>query len=96
VIERISNQKSSKQAPTGWHTLRRSLATLLNSNGENVKVAQSQLHHTSPTLTLGLYHCENLFALGSEQAVKEKGLYHSEGKEYTVKDRDILFFKFNV
>jgi ribosome-binding ATPase YchF (GTP1/OBG family) len=42
------------------------------------------------------YHCENLFALGSEQAVKEKGLYHSEGKEYTVKDGDILFFKFNV
>jgi GTP-binding protein YchF len=42
------------------------------------------------------YHCENLFALGSEQAVKEKGLYHSEGKEYIVKDGDILFFKFNV
>jgi GTP-binding protein YchF len=42
------------------------------------------------------YHCENLFVLGSEQAVKEKGLYRSEGKEYTVKDGDILFFKFNV
>jgi hypothetical protein len=42
------------------------------------------------------YHCETLFALGSEQAVKEKGLYRSEGKEYTVKDGDILFFKFNV
>jgi len=42
------------------------------------------------------YHCDNLFALGSEQAVKEKGLYRSEGKEYIVKDGDILFFKFNV
>ena len=42
------------------------------------------------------YHCESLFALGSEQAVKEKGLYRSEGKEYVVKDGDILFFKFNV
>jgi ribosome-binding ATPase len=42
------------------------------------------------------YHCENLFAYGSEQAVKEKGLYRSEGKEYVVKDGDILFFKFNV
>jgi ribosome-binding ATPase YchF (GTP1/OBG family) len=42
------------------------------------------------------YHCDNLFALGSEQAVKEKGLYRSEGKEYVVKDGDILFFKFNV
>lgn len=42
------------------------------------------------------YHCEDLFTLGSEQAVKEKGLYRSEGKEYVVKDGDILFFKFNV
>jgi GTP-binding protein YchF len=42
------------------------------------------------------YHCEDLFALGSEQAVKANGLYRSEGKEYVVKDGDILFFKFNV
>jgi len=42
------------------------------------------------------YHCENLFEFGSEQAVKVKGLYRSEGKEYIVKDGDILFFKFNV
>ncbi len=42
------------------------------------------------------YHCDDLFALGSEQAVKEKGLYRSEGKEYIVKDGDVLFFKFNV
>jgi hypothetical protein len=55
VIERVSNLKSSKQAPIGWHTLRRSLATLLISNGENVKVAQSQLRHTTPKITLELY-----------------------------------------
>ncbi len=42
------------------------------------------------------YHCDDLFKLGSEQAVKEKGLLRSEGKEYVVKDGDILFFKFNV
>ena len=42
------------------------------------------------------YHCEDLFLYGSEQAVKEKGLLKSEGKEYIVKDGDILFFKFNV
>jgi len=42
------------------------------------------------------YHCEHLFTFGSEQAVKEKGLLRSEGKEYVVKDGDILFFKFNV
>ena len=41
VIERISGLKSSKQPLIGWHKLRRSLATLLISNGENVKVGQS-------------------------------------------------------
>ncbi len=42
------------------------------------------------------YSCDDLFTYGSEQAVKEKGLLRSEGKEYVVKDGDILFFKFNV
>ncbi len=42
------------------------------------------------------YHCDELFALKSEAAVKEAGKYRSEGKTYIVKDGDILFFKFNV
>ena len=42
------------------------------------------------------YHCSDLFELGSEAAVKDAGKYRSEGKEYVVKDGDILFFKFNV
>ncbi len=42
------------------------------------------------------YASDDLFVLGSEQAVKEKGLLRSEGKEYVVRDGDILFFKFNV
>lgn len=42
------------------------------------------------------YHCEDLFTLGSESAVKEAGKYRLEGKEYIVKDGDILFFRFNV
>lgn len=42
------------------------------------------------------YHCDDLFTLKSEAAVKEAGKYRSEGKEYLVKDGDILFFKFNV
>jgi GTP-binding protein YchF len=42
------------------------------------------------------YASSDLFTLGTEQAVKEKGLLRSEGKEYFVKDGDILFFKFNV
>jgi len=42
------------------------------------------------------YASADLFKYGSEQAVKEAGLLRSEGKEYVVKDGDILFFKFNV
>jgi len=42
------------------------------------------------------YFCEDLFTYKSEQAVKDAGKYRVEGKEYVVKDGDILFFRFNV
>lgn len=42
------------------------------------------------------YHCEDLFRLGSESAVKEAGKYRSEGKDYVVQDGDIMLFRFNV
>lgn len=42
------------------------------------------------------YHCDDLFELKSEAAVKEAGRYRLEGKDYQVKDGDILFFRFNV
>jgi hypothetical protein len=34
--------------------------------------------------------------LGSEQAVRDAGLYRTEGKEYIVHDGDIMHFRFNV
>jgi len=33
---------------------------------------------------------------GSEANVRAEGLYHQKGKDYEVKDGDIIFFKFNV
>jgi len=42
------------------------------------------------------YHCEDLFKHGSEAKIKEEGLLRTEGKDYTVKDGDVLFFRFNV
>lgn len=42
------------------------------------------------------YNCADLFTLKSEQAVKDAGKYRLEGKEYIVKDGDVLFFRFNV
>ncbi len=39
---------------------------------------------------------DDLMANGSMAAAKEKGLVRSEGKEYIVKDGDIILFRFNV
>lgn len=38
----------------------------------------------------------DIVALGTEAAVKEKGLMRSEGKEYIMKDGDVVLFRFNV
>ena len=42
------------------------------------------------------YHIDDLFTYGSEQKVREAGKLRQEGKEYRVKDGDVMFFKFNV
>ena len=39
---------------------------------------------------------DDLTACGSMAAAKEKGLVRSEGKEYVMKDGDIVLFRFNV
>lgn len=39
----------------GWHTFRRTLATLLQSSGASVKTTQELLRHSSPVMTLGIY-----------------------------------------
>jgi len=40
--------------------------------------------------------CRDLLELGSEAAVKDKGLLRVEGKEYLVQDGDCMHFRFNV
>lgn len=42
------------------------------------------------------YHCDDLFALGSEQKIRESGKLRMEGKDYVVQDGDVLHFRFNV
>ncbi len=41
-------------------------------------------------------HFDDLMACGSMNAAKEKGLVRSEGKDYVMKDGDIVLFRFNV
>jgi hypothetical protein len=39
---------------------------------------------------------EDLMRCGSVAAARDKGLYRMEGKEYVVRDGDVMLFKFNV
>ena len=39
---------------------------------------------------------DDLMACGTMVAAKEKGLVRSEGKEYVMKDGDVVLFRFNV
>lgn len=39
----------------GWHSFRRTLATVLQSSGASVKTTQDLLRHASPVMTLGTY-----------------------------------------
>ena len=42
------------------------------------------------------FSAEDLIELGSEKAIKDKGLFRLEGKEYLVVDGDILHIRFSV
>ncbi len=43
-----------------------------------------------------VFHYDDLIQYGSEQSVKSAGKLRIEGKEYVVKDGDIMHFRFNV
>ena len=42
------------------------------------------------------FSCADLMEYGSEKAIKDKGKFRLEGKDYIVKDGDILSIRFNV
>jgi len=43
-----------------------------------------------------VYHYDDLMACGSEAKVKERGLFRLDGKDYVIKEADIVYFRFNV
>ncbi|MFP3043650.1 redox-regulated ATPase YchF [Treponema primitia] len=43
-----------------------------------------------------VYSYEDIVKYGAEAKIKEAGKYRIEGKEYIVRDGDVMFFKFNV
>ena len=43
-----------------------------------------------------VYHYDDLVACGSEAKVREKGLFRLEGRDYIIKEGDVVYFRFNV
>jgi GTP-binding protein YchF len=43
-----------------------------------------------------VYHYDDLIACGTEAGVRDKGLFRLEGRDYVIKDGDVMFFRFNV
>ena len=43
-----------------------------------------------------VYHYEDMLNYGSEEALRDAGKIRMEGRNYVVKDGDIIYFRFNV
>jgi integrase len=52
---RPAEERAGITKTIGWHSFRRTLATLLHSSGASVKTTQDLLRHSSPMMTLGIY-----------------------------------------
>jgi GTP-binding protein YchF len=66
--------------------------------GSNAPQAAGQIHSDFERgfIRAEVMKFEDLDRLGSEIAVKEQGLLHVEGREYVMKDGDVVYFRFNV
>ena len=67
-------------------------------DGTNAQNAAGTIHTdlSRGFICAEVYNCEDIFAAGSEQAVKTAGKLRTEGKEYPVQDGDIILVRFNV
>lgn len=52
---RPAARRAGIQKNVGWHTFRRTYATLLKANGEDVKVTQELMRHANSMITLDIY-----------------------------------------
>ena len=43
-----------------------------------------------------VYHYDELIACGNVAGVREKGLFRLEGRDYVIKEGDVVYFRFNV
>jgi len=68
------------------------------TNGTKAPQAAGKIHSDFEKgfIRAEVIHFDDLIACGNMVAAKEKGLVRSEGKEYVMKDGDIVLFRFNV
>lgn len=66
--------------------------------GTNVRKAAGEIHSDLERgfICADVFNCQDLFDLGSEVAIKDKGRMRREGQDYIVQDGDLLNIKFNV
>ena len=66
--------------------------------GISVRTAAGEIHSDIERgfICAEVFNCEDLFAAGSEQKLKETGKVRTEGQDYIVQDGDILNIRFNV
>ena len=66
--------------------------------GANAVTAAGKIHSDLARgfIRAECFQYDDLITYGSEKALKEKGLFRLEGKDYIVKDGDILSIRFNV
>ncbi len=67
-------------------------------NGTPAQKAAGKIHSDLERgfIRAEVFHYDSLHELGSPSKVREKGLFRLEGRDYTVKDGDIISFRFNV
>lgn len=67
-------------------------------SGANAVTAAGKIHSDLARgfIRAECFKYEDIMAHGSEKVLKEKGLFRLEGKEYIVKDGDIISIRFNV
>jgi ribosome-binding ATPase YchF (GTP1/OBG family) len=67
-------------------------------NGIKAPAAASIIHtdFEKGFIKAEVYHYDDMVAHKQELAIKEAGKLRNEGKDYLVKDGDIVFFRFNV
>ena len=67
-------------------------------NGTNALHAAGVIHSDFEKgfIRAEVIHFEDLRKVGSEAEIKKQGLYRLEGKDYIVKDGDVILFRFNV